>query len=160
MDTLYVDRSIEIEASSVRIWEVLTQPEFTAKWANEFGSAGPIESDWTIGSEVRWRNAKREVYVSGKVIAVVPHTLLQFTVCDVFNAGFRPISGRAEDEITQSYFLRGGPQRTTLTTRHGDFRNLANGEKLFPLVGQLWNRLLPQFKALAEAPGLPISHVP
>jgi hypothetical protein len=88
--------------------------------------------------------------VRGTVIAAVPQALLTFTVCDVLNEGYRPISRRAEDEITQSYSLNGGPERTTLTTRHGDFRNLANGEKLFPLVGQLWDRLLPQFKALAE----------
>lgn len=150
MNTLYVDRSIEMEASPKRVWDVLTRPEFTARWAKEFGATGAIESDWSAGSEVRWRNANGEVYVRGNVVALVPQSLLKFTVCDVFNSGYRPTSGRAEDEITQSYSLKGGPERTTLTTRHGDFANLANGEKLFPLVGQLWDRLLPQFKALAE----------
>ena len=102
MKTLNVDRSIEIEASPLRVWKVLTKPEFTAIWAKEFGATGPIESDWSQGSEVRWRNAKGEVYVRGNVIAVIPQTLLKFTVCDVSNAGYRPVSGRAEDEITQS----------------------------------------------------------
>jgi uncharacterized protein YndB with AHSA1/START domain len=61
MNTLFVDRSIEIETNPKRVWEVLTRPEFTAKWAKEFGAAGPIESDWSQGSEVRWRNANGEV---------------------------------------------------------------------------------------------------
>ena len=150
MNSLHVDRAIEIEASPMRVWDILTKPEFTAKWAKEFGASGPIESDWLHGSEVRWRNANGEVYVRGNVIAVIPRTTLKFTVCDVLNAGYRPISGRPEDEITQSYSLQGGPERTTLTTSHGDFANLTNGESLFPLVGQLWDRLLPMFKRLAE----------
>jgi uncharacterized protein YndB with AHSA1/START domain len=150
VSTLYVDRTIEIRTSPKRVWEVLTKPEFTAEWAKGFGATGPIESDWLPGSEVRWRNAKGDVYVRGNVVEVVPQSLLKFTVCDVFNTGYRPVSGRAEDEITQTYALKGGADRTTLATSHGDFANLAGGEKLFPIVGQFWDKLLPQLKALAE----------
>jgi len=150
MKKLYVERSIEIDASPSRVWEVLTKPQFTQKWAGEFGAAGPIDSNWTLGSMVLWRNAKGEVYVRGNVTAVSPLKLLRFTVCDVFNPALRPTSGLAEHEITQSYSLAGDRENTILSTSHGDFGQLATGAILYPLVLQLWDRLLPKIKGLAE----------
>ena len=150
MKKLYVEQSIEIEASPSRVWDVLTRPEFTQKWAGEFGASGPIDSTWTLGSVVNWKNAKGEVYVHGNVTAVSPIKLLRFTVCDAHNPDRRPMSGLAEDEITQSYSLQGDRARTVLAIAHGDFGKLADGEKLYPLVVQLWDRLLPKLKELAE----------
>jgi len=150
MKKLYVESSIEIEASPSRVWDILTKPEWTAKWAVEFGANGPIDSSWALGSPVLWRNSKGDVYVRGNVTAVIPNTLLRFTVCDVFSPDMRPTSGLAEDEITQTYSLAGDGNRTILSTAHGDFVMLANGEKLYPLVIKLWDRLLPRIKELAE----------
>jgi uncharacterized protein YndB with AHSA1/START domain len=150
MTKLDVENSIEIHASPSRVWDILTRPEWTQKWASEFGATGPIDSDWTLGSEVRWRNPKGEVYVRGNVVAVVPLQWLRFTVCDALNTGLRPTSGLPEDEITQSYSLSGVGERTILSTIHGDFAKLPNGDKLYPLVVQLWDRLLPRIKVLAE----------
>jgi uncharacterized protein YndB with AHSA1/START domain len=150
MSKHYVESSIEIQASPSQVWDVLTRPEMTQKWAGEFGAAGPIDSTWTLGSPVLWRNAKGEVYVRGNITAVRPLALLRFTVCDVFHPEMRPISGLPEDEITQSYALAGDGKRTILSIAHGDFGKLANGEKLYPLVVQLWGRLLPRIKQLAQ----------
>jgi hypothetical protein len=84
------------------------------------------------------------------VTEVVPGELLRFTVRDVANPRLRPISGRAEDDITQSYRLAGAGGRSVLTTSHGDLAKIADGEALYPLVGELWDRLLPTIKELAE----------
>jgi hypothetical protein len=46
--------------------------------------------------------------------------------------------------------LTGEAGRTVLSTAHGDFAKLPSGEQLFPLVGELWDRLLPRIKELAE----------
>jgi hypothetical protein len=62
----------------------------------------------------------------------------------------RPISGLEEDEITQTYALSSDGRRTTLSTAHGDFSKLSDGEKIYPLVVPLWDRLLPKIKELAE----------
>ncbi|MGE0132977.1 MAG: SRPBCC domain-containing protein [Blastocatellales bacterium] len=150
MKKLYVERTIEIQATPSRVWDVLTKPEFTHKWAGDFGATGPIDSTWTLGSMVRWRNAKGEVYVHGKVTAVSPLRLLRFTVCDALNPELRPTSGLADDDITQSYSLATDGARTVLSTAHGDFGKLANGDTLYPMVIQLWDRLLPKIKELAE----------
>jgi hypothetical protein len=90
------------------------------------------------------------VYVDGIVTAVNPEHLLRFTVSDVLNPDLRPTSGRADDELTQSYSLTGDGEHTILSTAHGDFAHIANGDRLYPLVEQLWDRLLPKIKELAE----------
>jgi uncharacterized protein YndB with AHSA1/START domain len=149
MKALYVERSIEIDATPAEVWRVLTWPELTSQWAGEFGAAGPIESDWKLGGAVLWRNGKGEVYVHGRVTAVDPAKLLRFTVCDAARTR-RPISGLEKDEITQSYALASLGARTRLSTAHGDFAALPDGEELLPAVGALWDRLLPKLKALAE----------
>jgi len=151
MRKLYVESSIAIDASPARVWDVLTRTEFTQKWAAAFNATGPIESNWTLGSEVLWRNAKGIVYVRGNVVAIDPPRLLRFTVCDALNVGMRPVSGVPDDEITQSYSLSDEGKGTILSTSHGDFGKLANGEQLYPLVAQLWEKLLPKIKELAEA---------
>ena len=150
MNEIYVRRSIEIDASPSRVWEVLTKPEFTEQWADAFGATGPIDSSWTLGGKVSWKNAKGEVYVDGIVTAVVPDELLRFTVCDRLNPDLQPPSGLTEDEITQSYSLVADGKRTILSTAHGDFCKLTNGARLYPLVEQLWARLLPKIKELVE----------
>jgi uncharacterized protein YndB with AHSA1/START domain len=132
MSTLSVEGAVEIRASPSRVWEVLTKPEFTREWAEYFGASGPIEPEWALGSTVLWRNAEGHVYVDGVVTAVDPEHLLRFTVSDVFNPGLPPTSGRAEDDLTQTYALTGDGAQTILSTAHGDFAKIVNGDRLYP----------------------------
>jgi uncharacterized protein YndB with AHSA1/START domain len=149
MTKLVVEKSIDIAAPPSKVWAVLTKPEFTKEWATMFGAAGPIESDWSPGSRVAWRNAEGKVYVQGKVMDVETDRCLRFTVRDV-NRDMQPVSGREEDDITQTYTLRDENGRTRLATAHGDFSKLANGAQLFPRVDAFWNELLPKLKELSE----------
>ena len=144
-----VKRSIEISAPPWRVWEILTKPQYTSRWAPEFGAAGPIESDWRLGSLVSWRNEQGEVYVSGRVTDVQPLQVLRFTVRDR-NPEMQPTSGSAADDITQTYMLSTRGDRTLLAIAHGDFSKLAKGEELLPAVAAHWERLLAKLKALAE----------
>lgn len=54
MSKLFVDISIEINAPVSKVWDVLTNHEFTSEWASEFSGGSPlrIESDWELGSPV------------------------------------------------------------------------------------------------------------
>jgi uncharacterized protein YndB with AHSA1/START domain len=128
---------------------VLTRPEFTQQWAGKFGAAGPIDSDWQLGSQVLWKNADGKVYVSGNVIALEPNKLLRFTVRDI-RPELQPISGLEKDDITQTYALVGQGGHPLLSSAHGDFSKLAGGEKIYPLASAVWDELLPQIKELAE----------
>jgi uncharacterized protein YndB with AHSA1/START domain len=149
MTRLIAEKSIEINAQASRVWEILTKPEFTSDWSGLFGAKGPIDSDWTPGHDVVWRNAEGVVYVTGRVLACEPGKLLRFTVRSTEREK-QPLSGRPEDDLTQTYALVETDGRTTLSTAHGDFSKLAGGEQIYPTVLQGWDIVLARLKDLAE----------
>jgi uncharacterized protein YndB with AHSA1/START domain len=147
MTPLIAEKSIEIAAPASNVWTVLAAR--TSEWSDLFGAKGPIESDWKVGSDVLWRNADGVVYVRGRVLASEPAKLLRFTVRST-QREMQPLSGRPEDDITQTYALAEHGGRTTLSVAHGDFRHLAKGEEIYPAVMAGWDQLLARFKTLAE----------
>jgi uncharacterized protein YndB with AHSA1/START domain len=149
MTKLFVEKSIEIDAPATIVWTVLVSPKFTEQWSGFFGAQGPIETDWNLGSRVLWKNAAREVYVSGSVTAAETNKLLRFTVRAI-KPEMQPISGLAEDDITQTYALAEHAGRTTLSIAHGDFSKLRDGEKIRPGAAAVWDGVLTKIKELAE----------
>jgi uncharacterized protein YndB with AHSA1/START domain len=148
MTKLIAEKSIEIAAPASKVWAVLTAR--SGEWSDLFGAKGPVESDWKVGSDVLWRNAEGAVYVSGRVLSCEPAKLLRFSVRST-QREMQPLSGKAEDDVTQTYALAEHGGRTTLSVAHGDFRNLAKGEEIYPAVMAGWDTLLAKFKELAES---------
>lgn len=145
---LFVDLSIEINAPASRVWDALTQKQYTDHWASEFSTGGPefhIESDWALGSPVVWKDAGGHVVVQGEVTAVDSHRLLRFTVFDV--RGAKP-DVASDDGITYKLTERDG--RTRLWVSQGDFGTMPDGEKYRDLSAQIWDRVLLKVKRLAE----------
>jgi uncharacterized protein YndB with AHSA1/START domain len=147
MPKLYVEKSIEINATASRVWDVLTRREYTEKWAPEFagGSEFHIESDWQLGSPVLWKGADGSVIVEGNVTALVPHKFLRFTVFDI---RFEKPPLTEEDGITYALTEQNG--MTTLRLLQGDFSAMADGEKYHRMSAEIWDRVLPTVKELAE----------
>ena len=147
MPKLFVDKIIEINAPASNVWDVLTRREQTATWAPEFagGAEFHIESEWKLGSPVLWKDRDGNVIVEGEVTALEPHTFLRFTVFDV--RGEKP-PVTEEDGITYELTEHGG--KTTLRLLQGDFSMMTEGEKYQRLSAEVWDRVLPKIKALAE----------
>jgi uncharacterized protein YndB with AHSA1/START domain len=148
MPSLYVQRSVEIDAPAMTVWDVLTRREFNSQWAPEFTSGSPfyIDSTWETGITVRWKDAEGRVLVEGQVMAREPHKLLRFTVLDVNDSsGYQP---REEDGITYRLWEKNG--RTTLDIMQGDFSLMPDGAKYHELTAKTWERVLPKIKKLAE----------
>jgi uncharacterized protein YndB with AHSA1/START domain len=149
MATLFVDKNIEINAPAAKVWDALTERSQTDHWAGEFSSGGPrfhIESDWQLGSPVLWKGEDGTLIVEGEVTAVEPNRLLRFTVFDVRTVERPPVT--PDDGIT--YILTKNDGGTTLRVRQGDFSVMSEGEKYYQLSAQVWDRVLPKVKALAE----------
>ena len=147
MPKLFVDKTMEINAPASTVWEVLTSPEQTREWAPEFsgGAEFHIESDWRPGSPVLWKGQDGNVIVEGNVTAVEPKTFLRFTVFDV--RGEKP---PVTDEDGITYELTEHAGKTTLRILQGDFSVMPEGEKYQRLSADVWVRVLPKVKALAE----------
>ncbi len=126
---------------------MLTKPEFTDQWALEFsgGAEFHIESDWKLGSPVLWKGQDGSVIVQGNVTALEPNKFLRFTVFDV--RGEKP-PVTEEDGITYELTEQNG--ETMLRLSQGDFSVMAEGEKYHRLSAEVWDRVLPKVKELAE----------
>jgi uncharacterized protein YndB with AHSA1/START domain len=150
MTRLYVDQTVQINALARRVWEVLTLPEYTAQWAPEFsgGQAGfHIESNWSLGDTVLWKDRKGKTIVEGTVTAAIHEQLLRFTVFDV--RARRP-SASEDDGITYKLTEKDG--RTTLWVSQGDFSTMEDGVRFRDLSDEIWSRVLTKVKKLAESP--------
>ena len=147
MSKLFVDKNIEINAPIAKVWDVLTRREMTGRWASEFTGGAPffIESEWMRGSAVVWKDQNGIVIVEGTVTALEPYTLLRFTVFDVHSE--KP-AVTDEDGITYRLSELGG--KTRLQVRQGDFSGMAEGEKFHRMSEEIWERVLPKVKELAE----------
>ena len=147
MEKLFVEKSIKINAPASRVWDALTRPEFTDQWALEFsgGAEFHIESDWKLGSPVLWKGQDGSVIVQGNVTALELNKFLRFTVFDV--RGEKP-PVTEEDGITYELTEQNG--KTLLRLSQGDFSVMAEGEKYHRLSAEVWDRVLPKVKELAE----------
>lgn len=149
MKKLFVDKSIEINTPAEKVWEILTMPEYTTYWASEFSSGGPqfrLESEWKLGSPVLWKAQDGTVIVEGAVTSIEKNKLLRFTVFDV-RSEERP---KVTDEDGITFQLIGNSSKTTLHILQGDFSVMKDGEKYRDLSAEIWDKVLPIVKELAE----------
>ena len=147
MEKLFVNKTIEINAPASKVWNALTRREYTDQWALEFtgGTEFHIESDWKLGSPVLWTGQDGSVIVQGNVTAIEPEKFLRFTVFDV--RGEKP-PVTDEDGITYKLTEQNG--KTLFRLSQGDFSAIAEGEKYRNLSAEIWDRVLPKVKELAE----------
>lgn len=83
--------------------------------------------------------------MEGNVTALDHGKLLRFTVFDV--RGERP-AVTEEDGITYQFSER--ERKTTLHVLQGDFSAMPEGEKFRDMSAEIWSRVLPKVKELAE----------
>jgi uncharacterized protein YndB with AHSA1/START domain len=95
---------------------------------------------------VLWKGQDDNVVVEGNVTALVPNEILRFTVFDV-RSERQPVS--EEDGITYRLSEQNG--KTTLQVLQGDFSAMPEGAKYRDLSTEVWKRVLPKVKALAES---------
>ena len=148
MPRLFVEKSIEINASASRVWDALTKLENTDEWAFEFSSGGPkfhIESNWELGSPVLWKGQDSKVCVEGNVTALEPNKLLRFTVFDA-----RDEKKHLTEEDGMTFKLTEQNGKTILQISQGDYSIMAEGEKYQRITAETWDRVLPKIKMLAE----------
>lgn len=146
MTELFVKQSIEIDAPTSRVWDVLTKPEYNRQWISNFGGLdGEITSDWKIGSPVLWKGADGNTYVEGNVTAVESGKMLRFTVFDT-RSERPPVTD--QDGITYTLSELNG--HTVLSVKQGDFGKMTDGEKYYNATIGVWEKVLPKVKELAE----------
>jgi uncharacterized protein YndB with AHSA1/START domain len=152
MEKLFVDKTIFINAPAAKVWDAITKREYTDQWALEFSSGGPvfhIESTWELGSPVLWKGQDGTVIVEGNVTALEPNKLLRFTVFDVRSEERPQVT--EEDGITFKLSEENG--KTMLHILQGDFSAMTDGKIYRDASAEIWDKVLPKVKQLAENSG-------
>ncbi len=147
--SLIVSSSITINASTEKVWDLLTNPQQTKKYM--FGCE--TVSDWKTGSALLWKGVyegKEMVFVKGTITDIKPGSFLAYTTIDP-NSGIADIP---ENYLTVTYTLEPGDSGATeLTVTQGDYSTVGDGEKRYheTIAGGGWMPILNEIKKLAEA---------
>ncbi len=139
-----IRKTISIDAPAGKVWEVLLEPEFTRKWGGEFMEGCYVESDWSPGSEVIWKDGDGTPFVVGVVDELEPESLLVVRFYD-------DVSSRPPDppgDFTETYALSEDGGGTTLSIinemGHVDRETVSS-------ASLLWDKALLKIKQLSES---------
>ena len=147
MSSLIVSNTIVIDASAVKVWDALVNPEQTKKYM--FGCEAV--SDWKPGSSLLWKGnyeGNEMVFVKGHIIDIEPGQYLSYTTIDP-NAAIEDIP---ENYLTVTYTLEEINGHTVLTATQGDYSKVGDGENRYKhtMEGGGWEPILVQIKSLVE----------
>ena len=145
MKELKLQKSVTLQADSMRVWDVLTKPELTKKYM--FGCE--VVSEWKVGSPIVWKGVsegKEKVFVKGTIEKIEFGKLLQFTTFDP-NAKYRDVPS---NYVTTTYELTPKLGKTVLSVTEGDFSHVEDGPKRYADSAGGWDQVLSGIKALVE----------
>lgn len=146
MASLVINKSILINASVTKVWNVLTRPEYTKLYM--YGCE--VESSWEEGSSIEWkglRDQKETVLVKGKVLEIQPERFVTYSTFDP-QGGLPDIP---ENYLAVTYRLtKKSLDQTNLTVSQGDFSKVTEGPDRYSDAEKGWEATLPEIKLVAE----------
>lgn len=133
--------TIKINASTQKVWDTITKPEFVKRW--QYGS--DLLTTWEIGSEIKFRTEWEGTVFEqwGKVLALRPNELVKYSL-------FVPrpdLEDKPENYFIMSYILTAENGHTKLEIIQEDDRPNAVQEE--PQGEE--NPVLKALKELAES---------
>lgn len=148
MSELFIQNTIQINASAAIVWDILTNPEKTKIYM--FGCEAL--SNWNPGDELIWKGnyeGKDVVFVIGNIVAIEPNKKLIYTTFDPNST----IENIPSNYLFVTYVLKEENKVTTLKVTQGDYNKVAEGERRYQESynnGEGWNPILVAIKKLAE----------
>ncbi|WEK36979.1 MAG: SRPBCC domain-containing protein [Candidatus Pseudobacter hemicellulosilyticus] len=147
MDIKPIVKSIDIQASPEKVWNVLINDQLIREWYAFFSPGSHAITDWQTGSPVQFLD-DTQCGMIGKVAASKPNELLDVELTgfimhgkeDYESEGAKAIKGHRE-----TYRLSKNNDSTTLNI------NTGMGEDYFETMNTAWDNALQKIKELAEA---------
>jgi uncharacterized protein YndB with AHSA1/START domain len=145
---LVVTRSIMLQASPERVWEVLTDPIMTRQYMNECS----ISSDWQVGSPVHWKNHQDQVAYKGSLVDYAPGKSFKYTYYDIH-------SGDEDHPSSYVHVCYNLLPKNGLTELQVTLTNFGGDDTRAEHAAANWDfEVLPKLKTLAEARTMAIMH--
>lgn len=141
VETGNIKQIIEVNAPALKVWDILLKPEFTSQWASTFGEGVYVETDWSSGSEVNWKDKEGNTGAKGIVEINDKPRLLKVRFFDDVNSSKQEPLG----EYVETYTLTEEGGKTTIINESGPL-----AVKYISMHGPLWTKALEKMKELAE----------
>lgn len=135
-----IRKSVEIETSPARIWDILTDNSYVNQWASAFSAGTTVETDWKEGSRVLWKDSEGNIGADGIVALNDPGLILKVIFPEEENA-----DNQHAMKYSEKYILADRVLRTMLTIEAGPLKP-EDAAKHAPL----WDDALENIKRLAE----------
>jgi uncharacterized protein YndB with AHSA1/START domain len=130
-----------IKTTPDELWRALTSPEFT----RQYWMDNRVDSDWKIGSTVKFTSADGKLTISGKVLASERPKLLSYTWSLQLSEETK--LEKPSRVVFQIERYEPNPQLVKLTVTHDDF---PVNSKVFPGISTGWPLVLSGLKTLLE----------
>lgn len=137
-------KSIEINASSATVWDVLVKPEHLKKWAAAFDPGTTAETTWEQGTTVIWRDGQGTVGAKGRIEEHSVGSVLLVRYWDDVDADDNSPLG----EYFEKYEVVESGGKAKLTVEYGDM-----GAEFKAMHDGMWDKALAIIKNVAEGLG-------
>ena len=142
IETTSIKRSIEINASALKVWQVLVNTDYIKQWASAFSEGTYVETDWKKGSEVLWKTKEGEVGAKGVVEINDAASLLKVVFYEDTNSDRSATPG----PYSEVYSLSGSENKTILSVEAGPLSFKDNA-----VHAPLWDKAIAKIKTLSES---------
>ena len=146
METLVINKSIAIEATAQKIWEVLFQDKFNRIWYAEFSPGTYAITDWQEGSKVVFLDNSNSGII-GKVFESNPFKTLSLEYTGIL------VNGVEDYDTEDAHALKGGREIYNLESEDDNIRLTIIGdmaEQYYEAMSRSWENALLKIKELAE----------
>ncbi len=141
-----IKKSIDINASKEKVWDVLTNDSLNRIWFNEFSEGTKADTDWQIGSKAIFTDSSG-MGIIGKIAESKPGEYLSIEYLGVAANG-------AEDyESEEAKSVIGNFENYTLTENNGiTHLDISSdmGAEYFDMMSAAWDKAVLKIKELAE----------
>jgi hypothetical protein len=146
METQKIKKTIEINAPSQEVWQVLLDDNFTRIWYAEFSEGAQAETSWEAGSKVVFTDPSGGGMV-GKIIVNKPRQELSIEFDGLL------IDGKEDYESEDARQVKGGRENYYLTEKDGRTRLSIESDmspEYFESMSLAWDKALEKIRELSE----------
>ncbi|PZR19291.1 MAG: SRPBCC domain-containing protein [Flavobacterium psychrophilum] len=146
MSNRIIQKSITLNASPQKVWQVLMESPYIDEWYAEFGEDLKVETDWSTGSKYRVVDSnglgmvgKIAENVPGKTLSIESEGMVKDNKDDFESPEAKMLKGNRE-----TYWLSETAGGTKLDIESACFEEYAD------LMADMWDKALIKIKQLAE----------